>query len=153
TPAIGFLSTRSPVDSVHLVTGFRRGLGDSGFVEGKNLTIEYRWAQGQYNRLPALAQELTRRPLAVLVATGGEPAALAAKTATSTLPIVFAIGGDPVKRGLVASYNRPGGNATGMSILTAALEAKRPGRRRPRRGDEDQRPPDARGVRPLQHHQ
>ncbi len=124
-PVIGYLSARSPGDTAHLVAAFRRGLSEGGFVEGKNLTVEYRWAHGQYDRLPTLAAELARRPLAVLVSTGGEPAALAAKAATSTTPVVFAIGSDPVKAGLVASYNRPGGNATGINILTATLEAKR----------------------------
>jgi putative ABC transport system substrate-binding protein len=127
-PAIGFLSPRSPDDeSAHLMAAFRRGLAENGYVEGQNMTIEYRWALGQYDRLPAMAAELARRPVAVLVSPGGEPAALAAKAATSTIPIVFSTGGDPIKLGLVASYNRPGGNATGMSILSPALEAKRLG--------------------------
>jgi putative ABC transport system substrate-binding protein len=126
-PVIGYLSARSPDDTAHLVAAFRRGLGEGGFVEGQNVTIEYRWALGQYDRLPAMAAELARRPVAILATTGGEPAALAAKAATSTIPIVFLIGGDPVKVGLAASYNRPGGNATGMNILTATLEAKRLG--------------------------
>jgi putative ABC transport system substrate-binding protein len=124
-PVIGYLSARSPEDTAHLVAAFRRGLGEGGFVEGQNVKIEYRWALGQYDRLPALAAELVRRPVAILATTGGEPAALAAKAATSIIPIVFLIGGDPVKVGLAASYNRPGGNATGMNILTATLEAKR----------------------------
>jgi putative ABC transport system substrate-binding protein len=124
-PLVGYLSARSPEDTAHLVAAFRRGLSEGGFVEGKNVAVEYRWALGQYDRLPALAAELARRPLAVLVSTGGEPAALAAKATTSTTPIVFAVGSDPVKSGLVASYNRPGGNATGINILTTALEAKR----------------------------
>ncbi len=126
-PVIGYLSARSPDDTAPLVAAFRRGLGEGGFVEGQNVTIEYRWALGQYDRLPALAAELVRRPVAILATTGGEPAALAAKAATSTIPIVFLIGGDPVKLGLAASYNRPGGNATGMNILTATLEPKRLG--------------------------
>jgi putative ABC transport system substrate-binding protein len=126
-PAIGYLSARSPDDTAHLVAAFRRGLGEQGFVEGQNVTIEYRWALGQYDRLPAMVTELVRRPVTVLTATGGEPAALAAKAATSTIPIVFTVGGDPVKQGLVASYNRPGGNATGVSLLTSPLEPKRLG--------------------------
>ena len=125
-PVIGFLSSRSPDDTANLVAAFRRGLADSGYIEGQTVTIEYKWALGQYDRLPAMAVELTRRPVAVLVTTGGEPSALAAKTATSSIPIVFAMG-DPVKRGLAASLNRPGGNATGMSILSPDLEAKRLG--------------------------
>ena len=126
-PVIGFLNARSPDDTTHLLAGFRQGLADGGFIERQNVTIEYRWAEGQYERLPALAAEIARRPVDVIVATGGEPAALAAKAATSIIPIVFAIGGDPVKAGLVASYSRPGGNATGMNILTRSLEAKRIG--------------------------
>jgi putative ABC transport system substrate-binding protein len=126
-PVIGYLSARSPDDTAHLVAAFRRGLGEQGFVEGQNVTIEYRWALGQYDRLPAMATELVRLPVTVLAATGGEPAALAAKVATSTIPIVFTVGGDPVKLGLVASYNQPGGNATGVSLLTSPLEAKRLG--------------------------
>jgi putative tryptophan/tyrosine transport system substrate-binding protein len=126
-PLIGFMSTRSANDTSHLVASFRDGLADKGFTEGQNVLIEYRWALGHYDRLGAMAVELARRPVAVLVATGGEPAALAAKAATSTIPIVFGIGGDPVRLGLVTSYNRPGGNATGVSFVLATLEAKRLG--------------------------
>jgi putative tryptophan/tyrosine transport system substrate-binding protein len=124
-PVIGYLSARSPDDTAHLVEAFRRGLSEAGVVEGQNVTIEYRWALGQADRLPGLAAELVRKPVTVLVSTGGESAALAAKAATSTIPIAFIIGGDPVKLGLAATYSRPGGNATGISILTATLEPKR----------------------------
>ena len=127
TPVIGFLSSRSPDDSKHLVNAFRAGLHTGGYVEGKSVAIEYRWAEGEYDRLPALAIDLVRRAVAVLVTTGGEPSALAAKSATSTIPIVFAVGGDPVRTGLVASLSRPGGNATGVSLLTTETEAKRLG--------------------------
>jgi ABC-type uncharacterized transport system substrate-binding protein len=126
-PLIGFLSSRSPDDTAHLVASFRNGLAEYGYVEGQSVAIEYRWALGQYDRLPAMAAELAGRPVAVLVATGGEPAALAAKVATSSIPIVFATGGDPVQLGLAASYNRPGGNATGINFMTATMEAKRLG--------------------------
>jgi putative tryptophan/tyrosine transport system substrate-binding protein len=126
-PVIGYLSSRSPDDTAHLLTGFRQGLGYGGFVERQNVTIEYRWAFGRYDRLPALATELARLPVGLIVSTGGEPSALAAKSTTSTIPIVFATGSDPVKAGLVASYNRPGGNATGINFLTADMEAKRLG--------------------------
>jgi len=124
-PVIGFLSARSPADAEHLLAAFRKGLGKSGFIEGQNVTIESRWAVGQYDRLSAMAQELVRRPVAVLVATGGEPAALEAKAATSTIPIIFTIGGDPVSEGLAASFRRPGGNSTGITFLTTHLEPKR----------------------------
>jgi putative tryptophan/tyrosine transport system substrate-binding protein len=126
-PVIGWLNARSPDDTAHLVAAFGRGLGEVGFVEGQNVMIEYRWALGQYDRLPAMAAELVRRPVTVLASAGGEPAALAAKAATSTIPIVFVIGGDPVKQGLAASLNRPGGNSTGISILTSTLGPKRLG--------------------------
>jgi len=123
---IGFLHARSPDDAMPQVAAFRRGLAESGYIEGQNAIIEYRWARGRYDTLPAMAAELIRLPAIVLVA-GSEPAALAAKAATSTIPIVFSIGSDAVKLGLVAGYNRPGGNSTGVSMFTAALEAKRLG--------------------------
>jgi putative ABC transport system substrate-binding protein len=124
-PVIGYLSARSPEDTAHLVDAFRRGLREAGFVEGQNVTVEYRWAFGQHDRLPGLAADLVHKPVAVLVSTGGESAALAAKAATSTIPIAFIIGGDPVKLGLAATYSQPGGNATGVSIMTSTLEPKR----------------------------
>ncbi len=125
-PVIGFLHARGPDDSAHMVAAFRRGLTEAGYIERESLAIEYRWALGQYDRLPAMAAELVRRPVALLFG-GADPAALAAKAATSTIPIVFSIGGDPVKLGLVASFSRPGTNATGISILSPTLEAKRLG--------------------------
>ena len=126
-PVIGFMSGRSPEDSAHLVAAFRKGLNDLGFVEGQNVAIEFRWARGQYDRLPALATELAARQVAVLAAVGGDFSALAAKQASPTIPIVFGTGGDPVQSGLVNSINHPGGNATGYTILTNELEPKRIG--------------------------
>jgi putative ABC transport system substrate-binding protein len=108
-----------------LVAAFRIGLAQNGYVEGQNVSIEYRWALGQYDRLPAMAMELVRRPLSVLTTTGGEPSAEAAMAATSAIPIVFLIGGDPVKQGFAASFNQPGRNATGITLLTNFLEPKR----------------------------
>src|SRR6516225_1775989 len=107
-PVIGFLNSGSADAYPDRITAFREGLRQLGYVDGENVIIDYRWALGQYDRLPAFAAELVGRRVSVLVATGGEPAALAARSATSTIPIVFAIGGDPIKLGLVASYNRPG---------------------------------------------
>jgi putative ABC transport system substrate-binding protein len=127
TPAIGFLSSRSLDEAKQSVTAFRSGLRTTGHLDGQNVVIEYRWADGEYARLPELAADLVQRGVVVLAATGGEPSALAAKAATSTIPIVFTIGDDPVKLGLVGSINRPGGNATGVSLLTNFAETKRLG--------------------------
>jgi putative tryptophan/tyrosine transport system substrate-binding protein len=124
-PVIGFMSARSPEDTVYVLEAFHKGLGEGGFVEGQNVTIEYRWARGDYSRLSALAAELVNRRVNVLVATGGDVSARAAGTATSVIPIVFTIGGDPIEAGLVESINRPGGNATGCIVLSSDLEAKR----------------------------
>jgi putative ABC transport system substrate-binding protein len=126
TPVIGFMSSRSPEDSVHLLAAFRQGLGETGFIEGQNVAIEFRWAQGQYQRLSALAADLVSRWVAVFTAVGGETSALAAKQATSTIPIMF-VSTDPVRSGLVESYNQPGGNATGSFLATAEMEPKRLG--------------------------
>jgi putative ABC transport system substrate-binding protein len=126
-PVIGYLSARSRADTTILIEAFQRGLAENGFIDGQNVTIEYRFAGGQYEQLPALATEFVRRPVAVIASTGGEPAAFAAKAATSTIPIVFALGGDPVKSGLVASFNRPGGNMTGIVVFAQQLEPKRLG--------------------------
>ena len=109
-PAVGFLHPASPETFEHIIIGFRRGLSDAGFVEGQNLAIEYRWARGEYERLPTLAADLVQRRVRVILAGGGEVGALAAKGATSTIPILIITSSDPVKSGLVASFNRPGGN-------------------------------------------
>ncbi len=127
-PVIGFVNVRSPdnVFYVRVVTAFRDGLKETGFVESQNVAIEFRWAEGQYDRVPALVAELVRLQVAVISA-GGPPAARAAKAATATIPIVFTVGDDPVKLGLVAPLNRPGGNATGVSLLVNEIESKRVG--------------------------
>ena len=116
-----------PTSSKHLLAAFHQGLGEAGFVEGKNVAVEYRWALGQYDRLPALAADLVNRRVAVFAAVGGDPSALAAKQATSTIPVVFGMGGDPIKAGLVESISRPGSNMTGFTLLTNELEPKRLG--------------------------
>ena len=124
-PVVGFLSTRAPEESADLIEAFRSGLKERGFVDGQNAKIEFRWAHGNYGNLPALAAELVRAQVAVIATLDGDPSALAAKAATSTIPIVFAIGSDPVKTGLVESFNRPGGNVTGVTTSTNLMEPKR----------------------------
>ena len=125
TPVIGFLSSGTAVPWAPYLTSFRQGLNEVGYTEGKNIAIEFRWADGQYDRLPALAADLVRSRVAVLVSTGGPGSARAAKAATSTIPIVFTTGSDPVEYGLVASLGHPGGNATGITMFTVDLVAKR----------------------------
>jgi len=124
-PVAGFLSSLSPLELNAVMPAFHEGLNAAGFVEGCNIAIEYRWAEGHYERLPALAAELVARQVAVIAAISGTPAALAAKAATTTIPIVFAIGGDPVAPGLVTNLSRPGGNITGASSFTSPVVTKR----------------------------
>jgi putative ABC transport system substrate-binding protein len=124
-PVIGYLGSGAPGPFAPFVAAFRDGLKEAGYVEGRNVAIEFVWAAGQYDKLPALAEDLVRRRVAVIVASGGAVAALAAKGATSTIPIVFAIGDDPVQYGLVGSFSRPGGHITGVTLFMATLTPKR----------------------------
>jgi len=126
-PVVGFLHHGPPEELAPLIGGFRKGLSETGYVEGQNVAVEYRWAQGQYDRLPELAADLVRHRVAVIATPLSTPAALAAKAATASIPIVFGIGTDPVQAGLVPSFNRPGGNVTGIGLLNWALGAKRLG--------------------------
>jgi putative tryptophan/tyrosine transport system substrate-binding protein len=124
-PVVGFLHGGSQAPYAQMVSAFRKGLSETGFDEGRNVIIEYRWADGNYDRLPGLADELVKRRIAVLFTSGGSVSALAAKDAARDIPLVFVMGSDPVKAGLVSSLNRPGGNATGVTLYTVELEAKR----------------------------
>ena len=126
-PVVGFMSARSLEDSARVASAFRQGLADAGFIEDQTIKIEYRWANGNYDKLPALAADLVNRKVAVLVGVGGDVSAVVAAKATKTIPVVFGMGSDPVKAGLVASFNRPGGNATGFTVLTNEMESKRLG--------------------------
>jgi putative tryptophan/tyrosine transport system substrate-binding protein len=124
-PTIGFLSGRSPAEAASALASFRQGLGETGYFEGKNVSIEYRWAEGRYDQLPSLVAELLSHRVTVIAATGGEPSALAAKAATATVPVVFTIGSDPMRLGLVASLNKPGANVTGVTFIYTQLGTKR----------------------------
>ena len=127
TPVIGYLNGASAAEFPHLLAGFRKGLSETGYTEGRNVTVEYRYAEGRYDRLPALAADLVNRRVSAIVATAGTPTIRAAKAATSTIPIVFVIGGDPVMFGIVATLSRPGGNITGITLLDSEVTAKRLG--------------------------
>jgi putative ABC transport system substrate-binding protein len=125
-PVIGYLHSGSPGPTAQEMAAFRQGLYETGFVEGQNIAVEYRWAEGQRDRLPALAVDLVRRRVTVIAAIGGDATALAAQAATSTIPIVFQIGSDPIKAGLVTNINRPGANVTGVSLFVSTVDGKRP---------------------------
>ena len=124
-PVVGFMSSRSPEVSAHVASAFRQGLADEGFIEGQTVKIEYRWANGDYDKLPALAADLVDHNVAVLVAVGGDVSAAVAAKATKTIPVVFGVGSNPVKAGLVASFSRPGANVTGFTLWTIEMESKR----------------------------
>jgi ABC-type uncharacterized transport system substrate-binding protein len=126
-PIVGFVSGRSAEASVRQAAAFRKGLNEIGFVESQNVMVEYHWLEGQYNRLPSLMADLVRRRVAIVATPSSNPATLAAKAATTSIPIVFGVGEDPVRLGLVASLARPGGNATGINFFTAEVVAKRLG--------------------------
>ncbi len=124
-PVIGLLSSRSPAVDMPLIAVIRQALNETGLVEGQNVTLDYRWAEGQYDRLAGLAADLVRQQVAVIVTIGGDTSALAAKAATTTIPIVFATGTDPIRSGLVTSLSRPGGNITGVGSFLVEMEPKR----------------------------
>jgi ABC-type uncharacterized transport system substrate-binding protein len=123
-PVVGYLFAGSSKSSEHLVAAFRQGLSEAGYIDGRNVVIEFRWANNEFDRLPELATDLVRRRVAIIVTPGGTPAGLAAKAATATIPIVFGVGSDPVQAGLVASLNKPGGNVTGVTYMQAELATK-----------------------------